>query len=92
MCGPFLFMNARFLCLELWPLLARDLHRVVLRQFVFEMGSLEETTLGTQSQRKQEEIHTINRLNELTYYFAEWRLGEVGFPRHLKISIPNEPH
>lgn len=45
-CGPFFFMDfARLLCLELWPIPARNLHRVVLGQFVFVVGPLEETTL-----------------------------------------------
>lgn len=35
----------RFLCLELRPVPTRDLHRVVLGQFVFVVGPLEETTL-----------------------------------------------
>lgn len=45
-CGPFFFMDfPRFLCLELRPVPTRDLHRVVLGQFVFVVGPLEETTL-----------------------------------------------
>lgn len=45
-CGPFFFMDfPRLLCLELRPVPTRDLHRVVLGQFVFVVGPLEETTL-----------------------------------------------
>lgn len=44
--GPVLFRHdSRLLSLELWPILARNLHRVVLRQFVFVVGALEEATL-----------------------------------------------
>lgn len=52
--GPFLFMdNSWLLSLELWPVLARNLHRVVLRQFVFVMGPLEEATLWVQEGGEQ---------------------------------------
>lgn len=45
-CGPLFFMDfPRFLCLELRPIPTRNLHRVVLGQFVFVVGPLEETTL-----------------------------------------------
>lgn len=45
--GPVLFRhNSRLLSLELWPILARNLHGVVLRQFVFVVGALEEATLS----------------------------------------------
>lgn len=51
--GPFLFMdNSWLLSLELWPVLARNLHRVVLRQFVFVVGPLEEATLSAQERGK----------------------------------------
>lgn len=51
-CGPFLFVDfPRLLCLELGPVPARDLHRVVLGQFVFVVGPLEETTLGGAQER-----------------------------------------
>lgn len=44
--GPSFFMDfPRLLCLELRPVPTRDLHRVVLGQFVFVVGPLEETTL-----------------------------------------------
>lgn len=46
-CGPVLFRHdSRLLSLELWPILARNLHRVVLRQFVFVVGALEEAALS----------------------------------------------
>lgn len=38
--------NSCLLSLELWPVLAGNLHRVVLRQFVFVVGALEEATLS----------------------------------------------
>lgn len=45
--GPFLFMNhSRLLGLELWPVLARNLHRVVLRHFVFVVSPSEKATLS----------------------------------------------
>lgn len=45
-CGPFFFMDfPRLLRLELRPVPAGDLHRVVLGQFVFVVGPLEEATL-----------------------------------------------
>lgn len=45
--GPVLFRHdSRLLSLELWPILARNLHRVVLRQFVFVVAALEEATLS----------------------------------------------
>lgn len=45
-CGPFFFMDFLWLlCLELRPIPARNLHRMVLGQFVFVVGPLEETTL-----------------------------------------------
>lgn len=45
-CGPFLFMyHSRLLRLELWPVLPRNLHSVVLWQFVFVVGPSEEATL-----------------------------------------------
>lgn len=62
-CGPFLFMdNSRLLSLELWPVLARNLHCMVLRHFVFVVGPLEEATLpqergqpgGVQTEEKRE--------------------------------------
>lgn len=43
--GPLLFMDtSRLLSLELRPVLTRDLHRVVLRQFVFVLSTSEEAT------------------------------------------------
>lgn len=55
-CGPFLFMdNAGLLSLELWPVLARDLHRVVLRHFVLVVGPSEEATLLARGEVKQVE-------------------------------------
>lgn len=52
--GPFLFMgDSRLLRVELGPVLARNLHRVVLRQFVFVVGPLEEATLSAQGGGEQ---------------------------------------
>lgn len=72
-CGPFFFMDfSRLLCLELWPIPTRNLHRVVLGQFVFVVGPLEETTLEGGEKRDFSLIYT----NSETEVAIRWLCAE----------------
>lgn len=63
--GPVLFRHdSRLLSLELWPILARNLHGVVLRQFVFVVGALEEATLSGGRAGKPEEARVDEERGE----------------------------
>lgn len=64
-CGPVLFRHdSRLFSLELWPILARNLHRVVLRQFVFVVGALEEAALSGRRAGRQEKCRWTRKEGE----------------------------